>query len=193
MGLFRPGRKQLAQMAQEVAQMERQAHADKIARHTNPPERALDASVDWLVFDGGFLPVLNGALQHSGDLGVLFCAPSVPGDATLTVWVQSMTPNVSVFMDGKALRAALEDGWMDSAMKTRQPLADVQRRLAPGQVLFHYHFDLHPSKVSKADIECFNVAWVNFLESNTWDEFRRALHAGRLPGAPAWWRNAPLA
>lgn len=192
MGLFGPSRKQVAGMAQEFAQMGRQEQKDKVARHQNPPSAPLDVSVDWLVFDGGFLPTVNGALQHSGNLGVLFCAPSVRGDESASIWLRKMTPNVSVFMDGKTLRAGLDDGWMDSAMKAHQPLAEVQKRIVKGRILFHYHFDLHPSEISEKDINCFNKVWVDFLKTNTWDEFRRALHAGKLPGAPAWWRSAPL-
>jgi hypothetical protein len=180
-------------MSREIAAMERNAHSKKVDRHKNPPIRPLDTSVDWLVFDGGFLPTKNGALQHNGDLGVLFCAPSVRGDEPASTWVRSMTPNVSIFMDGKALYAALEDGWIGAAMRAHQPLAEVQKRIAKGRFLFHYHFDLHPSEVSAEAIKNFDVIWPEYLKNHSWQAFRQALHSGQLPGAPKWWQQAPLA
>lgn len=192
MGLFGPSRRQVARMAQEFAQLEREQERDTIAGHQNPPKNPLDRSVDWLVFDGGFLPTVNGALQHSGNLGVLFCAPAVLNDQSLSAWVSRMTPNISLFMNGRVLRDALDDGWMDRAMKQHMPLSDVERQVPKAQMLFHYHFDLHPSQVSPRDIECFNKTWVDYLKSNSWDDFRTALHRGVLPGAPSWWQESPL-
>lgn len=192
MGIFGPSKRQISKMAQEIAELERQQQAEKVQQYKNPPKSPLDNSVQWLVFDGGFLPTRNGALQHAGDLGVLFCAPSVPGDETASIWVRKMTPNVSVFVEGRAFRSALDDGWMGAAMTAHEPLEQVAARLGKNRVLFHYHFDLHPSEVSAKDIDCFNNLWVEFLKTESWDAFRRGLHSGDLPGAPAWWQATPL-
>lgn len=193
MGIFGPSRRQIAKMSQEIAEMERAAHSGMVSEYPNPPKHPLDRSVEWMVFDGGFLPTANGALQHDGELGVLFCAAAKPGERQPDVWLSKMVPNISVFMSGKVLREAFAQGWLREAIRTRRYLSEIEGRFPQGSLIFHYHFDLHPSEVSPEAIQCFNVAWPDYLRRHGWDSFRQALHAGELLGAPSWWQAQPLA
>ena len=172
--------------------MERESRAEVARDYANPPKSPLDVTVEWMVFDGGFLPTKNQALQHSGDLGVLFCAAAKPGERQPDIWLSKLVPNSSVFLHGEVLHEALNDGWMREAMRTRRYLSEIRGRLPDGSLLFHSHFVLQPSEVSAEAIECFDVIWPEYLKSHSWQSFRQALHSGQLPGAPQWWQASPL-
>lgn len=174
MGIFGPSRRQ-------IARAERELHATKVSKYSNPPKAPLPAGIEWIVFNG----------QYSGNLGILECAPVIPGDSMASVFLAKSVPRISVFIDGKALRDAFDDGWIREAMQSERYLSDIESKLPKGSLLFHYYFLLAGDEVSmKNAVECVTVLWPEFLENNTWDAFRKALHAGELPGVPEWWRSA---
>lgn len=186
MGIFGPSRRQMAQF-------EREKHAGKVRKYSNPPKEPLPTGMQWMLLDGGFLPVVNEQWQRSGNLGVLEFAPEVPGDVGASHFLRKLVPGISVFIDGKALHDAFDDGWIHRFMQSERLLSDMEWKFPEGSLLFHYYFPLAGAGVSNRNAaECFNVIWPKFLETSTWDAFRKALHAGELPGAPEWWRSATL-
>lgn len=179
MGIFGPSRRQRAQWAQ----WERELHATKVSKYSNPPKKPLPEGIEWIVFNG----------QYSGSLGILKAAPVLPGESMTDGVLAKTLPRISVFIDGTVLRDAFDDGWIRKAIQSERYLSDIERKLPKGSLLFHYYFLLDGDDVSAENaVECVTVLWPKFLENNTWDAFRKALHAGELPGAPEWWRSATL-
>lgn len=192
MGLFGPSYRKIrqqeikAQIQWEVQERQRKQQS----LFANPPREPLDRSIDWVFIDAGWLPILEVGLLNvdSGDLGVMLFGPAHP---QIPHRLREDIPNVSLFVEGSFLRSAHDDGGL-----LRDPnmihLRDIEVRIPASSILFHYHFDLHPEDVSAEAFAWFNDAWPAYLKDHSWGDFRKALHAGSLPGAPSWWRELPL-